>query len=256
MSTRTERTSGLYAHVLTTPSLKLLTEHDLMSKAEREETEWQLVKYRTLSRDSRLNGRRAYYMKKFKAVKHKLILNNLRYIIRMASKYKVPEDRWGDLISEAILGFGKALDKYDGSFRLTTYASWWIRQHIARGVLYDHVVRYPAYVYERSGVPFGNTESLDETYPNGHPVRDLEDEKPLAEELVNAEESREIVRRLVYELPKREREIIRLRFGFDREPETLDQVGKRFRLTRERIRQIEQKGLEMLKTRMKGGGIK
>ena len=256
MSTRTERTEGFYAHVLTIPSLRALTEHDLMSKAEREETEWQLIKYRALSRDERLNGRRSYYIRKFRQVKNKLIIHNLRFMMRLASKYRVPRDKWDDLIMQAVLGFDRALNKYDGSYRLTTYASWWIRQYIARGVLYDHIVTYPAYVYERGVVPFDNTDSLDDAYPNGHPVFSLEDEDPQSDELLNTGQEKEIIRRLVENLPEREKTIIKLRFGFDKESETLGEVGRRYGLTRERIRQIEQKGLVRLREMMKGKVIK
>lgn len=242
--------------MLNTPSLKVLTEHEIMGKAEREETEWQLIKYRALSRHQGLNGRREYYVRKFREVKNKIIMSNLRYILKMASYYKVPEDRWDDVIIEAVMGFDRAMEKYDGSFKLTTYAGWWIRQFISRGVLWDHTVRYPAYQYERSRVPFHNISSVDDLYPDGKAVVVLEDEEPQADERINELENGEMIRELVEELPEREKDIINRRFGFhDGEPHTLNRVAKHYGLTRERIRQIQGVAMRRLKALMSFRGI-
>ena len=192
-----------------------------------------------------------------KTALEELVKANLRFVVHYAKRYRNSHVLFLDLINEGNIGLMHAAKKYDPekNVKFITYAVWWIRQAMMH-VLADQTraFSFPPKLFAE--LHSGRADvSLSEPVAGKHegPWRDLAD--VLEQDLVPAIEDEMIHRadlaglaEALRDLDRKEREVVRLRFGLgDDEPRTLQEIGDRLHLTRERVRQIESRAKEKLR---------
>lgn len=230
-----------------------------------------------------------------KKAKEKLIEHNLRLVVYVAKRLKGTTNiELLDLISFGNIGLMKAIEKYEPEkgYKFSTYAVWWIRQAIKRGIMdSSDMIRKPAYIWQQKekakifisqylkqygvepseneiasylGISTDDYKKLEEAFlsvssletplseEDGMSLKDIIKDDEVFEEEIDLKDFRESIREFIFQadLTEDEKKVIYYRYGFKGKCYSQEAVAKKLNLTKQRVSQLERRGLKKIKQRI------
>ncbi|MGB9735536.1 MAG: RNA polymerase factor sigma-32 [bacterium] len=247
----------------------------------------QIDKYPLLTPEEEKRLAIRYYEKKDIQAAHKLVTSNMRFVVKIALEYRHYNVKLMDLIQEGNLGLMMAVKKFNPykGFRLISYAVWWIRAYIQNFImktwslvkigttqlqrkLFYSLNKMQAETnidmlideskIEKKARDFENRlkmrdvsldVTLDEESRESHLDQLMDESENLEERISKTEEEiilKQKVAQAIKTLPEREQYIIKYRVMADN-PLSLQEIGEKYNISKERVRQLEQKALAKLR---------
>lgn len=181
------------------------------------------------------------------SAREKLINANLKFVPTIAKQFKWCGLPFADIIEEGNIGLIKAIDRFDPKKdnKVISYAVWWIRKCIMEAI-------------DKKGVL--DTDNIDDVFVNTNKQDDEEQKQTNCKFIVpenyeiGEENNKDLNIKLVIEelfegIPERERYIVSDYYGLDGDnPKTLDEIGSEINLTKERVRQLNEKALKKMRS--------
>jgi RNA polymerase primary sigma factor len=236
------------------------------------------------AKSSAVSARLGVIHRRYAELRSRLAMANVRLVAHIANRFRDRGLSYSDLLQEGFLGLLEAIDRFDLSHgtKLSTYATWWIRQAIQRAVaegtypvrLSPRHLRQLALNQSEIDRPAGKASkrssgehkasaeqlrrihtatqpviSLDANLGSGSDFKLLDTVRDPEDDPTEDFATEETVGRLMEKLQPREQQVLALRFGLGGKPQlSLSQVGKVLDVSKERVRQIQDVAMEKLRT--------
>lgn len=207
-----------------------------------------LTSYKTLTKDEEHELLKEYRLNNDLNARNQLITSNLRYACKLANTYRNRGVSYSELISEANDGLIEAIDKFDMSqdVKIISYSKWWIMQKMQNAIIRKN--RMP-----ESEIPNDHEDQYDEG--DEDPARRVKQDA-YAERFAIDDDSFEdeknimkFIESVMTILSDRERCIINMYYGRHGNREnTLEDIGKKYNLTKERVRQIMESAFRKIRS--------
>lgn len=202
-----------------------------------------LKQFKPLKKEEERKLIEAYKLRNDISARNKLIEHNLKYACQLANTYRNKGLSFSDLISEANNGLIDAIEKYDvkQDVKLISYSKWWIIQRMQAALERENKLPRETLEIESGEESFYNDEMYD-----GNDCLDYEDNDFDYNEIMN---NKYLIERITSQISDREKDIVYRYYGINQnERYTLEDIGKVYGLTRERVRQIVDKAMTKMRS--------
>lgn len=198
-----------------------------------------------LSKDEEMTLWEKYKKENDLSARDKIIKSNLKFVANVAKPFQNLGLSYSDLIAEGNLGLMRAIDKFDYSrgYKTISYSVWWIRQAILDALNNRNMLK-------GDEIPCSMEKDIDYDEEDAYNIdgRFVEPQEDMDDATTRFKEMRSSINVLMKCLTERERIILTDYFGLGNEDEkTLEEIGRKFGLTKERVRQIKEKSLKKLR---------
>lgn len=211
----------------------------------------ELTKYKPLTKSREKRLLRLCKKGNIKA-QNEIIESNLKFVFDIARHYTGRGVPISDLISEGNMGLLRAIDKFDETkdVKFISYAVWWIRQYMLDSIRKKKLLNIVEIENSETNTSLESSISDDEDEIVGSNDKAFSNEiEEYKREL--SQSQKEVIKKLLNCLNKREREIIESYYGINNKEElNLSEIGEKFGLTSERVRQIKLSAFKKLRTSM------
>ena len=200
-----------------------------------------ISEYKPLSREEEYELWLKYKYKNDIEARNKLVSANLKFVANIAKNYQGRGLSYSDLIAEGNIGLIKGLDNFDGEkgYKIISYCVWWIKQTIKEAIEKRNSM-------DTEDLPtFNEKDEFDDEVLESENYNDIPYETNDVDEL----DVKQKIGSLMNFLSEKERNIITEYYGLDgSKPKTLDEIGKEFGISKERIRQINENSFKKMRS--------